>query len=404
MRKKVRGGRRAALRARHAFLAMAFLPGAALGCPDAQTLTGGDEDDPRIVLAEGPAPLAVRIAGPFDTPWSLAFLPDGSFFVTERPGRLLLIKPGGEAEPIAGTPEVLYVGHGGLLDVAIDPDFATNGFVYLSYLQGEEANSTLRVMRGKLDVANETLTEQQVIFESTPGPRPELLGGRLALTDNGYLFLTVGDRWQRDPAQDLADDLGSIIRIRTDGSIPHDNPFRYREGARPEIWSYGHRNPQGLAFNRATGELWEHEHGPQGGDELNLILPGRNYGWPLATYGVDYTGQPIAVNSQQPGTEQPVHYWAPISIAPSGLAVESQASEGHIWMGALAGEMLVELTIADHCVVAEKHLFPHQLGRIRDVRIDANGAVYVLTEGSEGTLYQLEPQSGEPAADSGEHL
>ena len=150
--------------------------------------------------------------------------------------------------------------------------------------------------------------------------------------------------------------------------------------------------------------MWENEHGPQGGDELNLILPGRNYGWPVATYGVDYSGRPIAVNSQEPGTEQPVHYWAPISIAPSGLAVESQASEDIVWMGTLAGESLVELTIADHCVVAEKHLFRHQLGRIRDVRIDANGSVYVLTDGSEGTVYQLEPQPGEPAADLGEHL
>ena len=404
MRNQQRGARRAALLARHAVLAVALMPGAAFACPDAQTVTGGDEDDSAVVLAEGPAPLAVRIAGPFDTPWSLAFLPDGSLLITERPGRLKLIKPGGEPQQIAGTPEVLYVGHGGLLDVAADPDFATNDFVYLSYLQGEEANSTLRVMKAKLDAANATLTAQQVIFESTPGPRPELLGGRLALTDNGYLFLTIGDRWQRDPAQDLSNDLGSIIRIRTDGSVPDDNPFRHREGARPEIWSYGHRNPQGLAFDRATGDLWEHEHGPQGGDELNLILPGRNYGWPLATYGVDYTGVPIAVNSHQPGTEQPVHYWAPISIAPSGLAVGSQASGSHIWMGTLAGEMLVELTIADHCVVTEKHLFRHQLGRIRDVRTDANGAVYVLTEGSEGALYQLEPQPGEIAADSGEHL
>lgn len=404
MRKKVRGGRRAALLAQHAFLAVALMPGAAFACPDAQTLTGGDEDDRGIVLAEGPAPLAVRIAGPFDTPWSLAFLPDGSLLVTERPGRLQLIKPGGEPQQIAGTPEVLYVGHGGLLDVAVDPDFAANDVIYLSYLQGEEVNSSLRVMKAKLDVANETLTEQQVIFESTSAPRPEQLGGRLAVTEDGYLFLSLGDRWQADRAQDLADDAGSIIRIRTDGSIPENNPFRHRLGARPEIWSYGHRNPQGLAIDRATGELWEDEHGPQGGDELNLILPGRNYGWPLATYGVDYSGRPIAVNSQQPGTEQPVHYWAPISIAPSGLAVQNQASEDIVWMGTLAGESLVEITIADHCVVAEKHLFPHQLGRIRDVRIDASGAVYVLTDGSEGTVYQLEPQPGEPAADSGEHL
>ena len=204
------------------------MPGAAFACPDAQTLTGGDEDDPGIVLAQGPAPLAVRIAGPFDTPWSLAFLPDGSLLVTERPGRLQLIKPGGEPQQIVGTPEVLYVGHGGLLDVAVDPDFAANALSICLTSRARRRTQALRVMRAKLDVANETLTEQQVIFESTPGPRPEQFGGRLA-ADRRRLSLSLRGRpVGADRAQDLADDVGSIIRIRTDGSIPDDNPFRHR--------------------------------------------------------------------------------------------------------------------------------------------------------------------------------
>jgi glucose/arabinose dehydrogenase len=172
----------------------------------------------------------------------------------------------------------------------------------MSYLQGEEKASTVRVLRARYEENDETLTDEEVSFEGSPGTSPELLGGRLALTGDGYLFLSLGDRWESDKAQDLSGTAGTIVRIRTDGTIPDDNPFRFREGARPEIWSYGHRNPQGLAFDRATGELWSDEHGPQGGDELNLVRRGGNCGWPLATFGVDYSGHPIAVNSEQPGT------------------------------------------------------------------------------------------------------
>jgi glucose/arabinose dehydrogenase len=288
---------------------------------------------------------------------------------------------------VAGIPPVLYVKHGGLLDIAVDPGFSTNGLIYLSYLQGEESASTMRVLKARFDEQNEALADAQIIFESTILPNPELVGGRLALTGDGSLFLSIGDTWKGDPAQDLSDHRGSIIRIRTDGSVPEDNPFKQRVGARAEIWSYGHRNPQGLAFDRVTGQLWEHEHGPQGGDELNLIFPGRNYGWPLATYGIDYSGHLIA-NGTYPGTEQPVHYWVPLSIAPSSLAVKTEGSRTTLFIGALAGEMLVQLTVVGNCVVSEKHLLKHQLGRIRDVRIDQSGTVYVLAEN--GTLYRLE--------------
>ena len=278
---------------------------------------------PGSFLPSGVGLMAERVAGPFEVPWSVGLLPDGSFLVTERPGRLQHVTQAAGTYSVDGVPPVLYSGHGGLLDVEVDPNFQDNGTIYLSYLQGEETASIVKVMRAHFDADREALTDQQVIFEGSPGARPELLGGRIALTDDGYLFLSLGERWDRDKAQDLSDTSGKIVRIKVDGSIPEDNPFRYVPGARPEIWSYGHRNPQGLVYDAATRELWSDEHGPQGGDELNLIQRGGNYGWPIATYGVDYSGRPIAVNSEAPGTELPVRYWVPISIAPSSLSVET---------------------------------------------------------------------------------
>ncbi len=371
------------------WFAVPLMPAFALDCPPSRSWTT-PEDEAGFVLAGGSDLVAERIAGPFDTPWSVAPLPDGSFLVTERPGRLQHLTQDGGQHAVDGVPGVLYAGHGGLLDVAVDPDFEANGLIYLSYLQGEETASVVRVMRARFDPSRELLDEEQVIFEGSPGLKPELLGGRLALSGDGYLFLSLGDRWDADKAQDLSDTAGTIVRIRVDGSIPDDNPFRFEEGARPEIWSYGHRNPQGLAFDRATGELWADEHGPQGGDELNLIRPGGNYGWPIATFGVDYSGRPIAINSEQPGTQLPVRYWVPMSIAPSSLAVETQPDRTVVWIGALAGQMVVQLDLTGDCSITEEHLFRNQLGRIRDVRIDANRVLYVLTDGPEGTLYRVE--------------
>jgi glucose/arabinose dehydrogenase len=375
------------------FAALLALPLAALACPPSNTWTTGRDDEAGFVLAEGDL-AAVRAAGPFEVPWALALLPDGSFLVTERPGRLQHVRSNADTVQVAGVPPVLYVGHGGLLDVAVDTDFEQNHFVYLSCLQGNETASIIRVLRARFDEDNEVLTEEQVIFEGSPGPRPEQIGGRLALTGDGYLFISLGDRWDGARAQDLSDTAGTIVRIKTDGSVPDDNPFITAAGARAEIWSYGHRNPQGLAFDRATGQLWSDEHGPQGGDELNLVVRGGNYGWPMATFGVDYSGRAIAVNSEQPGTELPVHYWVPISIAPSSLAVETRPATTEIWIGALAGEMVVQLTFADNCVLREQRLLRHQLGRIRDVRIGPSGVLYVLTDGGEGMLYRVELPHG----------
>jgi glucose/arabinose dehydrogenase len=356
-------------------------------CPPSHTNTIPSPENPGVVLVEGHDLVAVRLTSDFELPWSLAFLPDGSFLVTERPGRLQHVRFGSEVHEVTGTPAVLYDKHGGLLDIAVDPKFAENGLVYMSYLQGERSASTMRVMKARYDLPNETLSDQQVIFEGTPGPTTDQIGGRIALTEDGYLFLTLGDRWDRSLPQDLSTHAGTIIRVKTDGSVPADNPFVTRVDAKNEIWSYGHRNPQGLALDRATGQLWAIEHGPRGGDELNIIQRAHNYGWPLATYGTEDDDSPIGAK-EVPGTDQPIHYWLPLSVAPSGLAVETTASGTTIWIGSLGRQMVIKLTLAGNCVVAENHFLKDQLGRIRDIRIDPNGAVYILPEG--GALYRLE--------------
>jgi len=371
-------------------VAQSAVPDSPLGCPQGSTLTLPPSEDAELVLAGGPQLTSEQVAGPFDSPRSVGFLPDGWFLVAEKQGRLLLVRPDGEGVPISGAPGVMTEGHGGFIDLAVDPNYAVNDTIYLSYLVGTADSSTIRVMKARLDDQNEALTDQQILFESTPGAKPEQLGGRIALTPDGYLFLSLGDRWAGDPAQDLTRDEGTIIRIRTDGSIPADNPFRWLLGARPEIWSYGHRNPQGLAFDATRKELWSDEHGPQGGDELNLILPGHDYGWPVITYGTDYSGRPIGNGVAQTGLEQPVHYWVPTSIAPSGLALESDPSHRIVWMSTLAAETLVRLTFGDGCTFSEDHFLEHRLGRLRDVRIDPSGVLYVLTDGPEGMLYRLD--------------
>ena len=333
---------------------------------------------------------AVRIAGPFEFPWSIAFLPDNSILVTERPGRLQLIQPGSVAREVAGLPPILNKDHAGLLDVAIDPGFAENRIVYLSYVHGTAAASTIRVLRAKLD-ENRALIDRGVIFESYPAAHSaKQLGGRIAITGDGYLFLALGDRSTPERAQDRSDHAGSIIRIHTDGSIPKDNPFISMPGARSEIWSYGHRNHQGLAINAHTGRLWAHEHGPMGGDELNLVIAGRNYGWPVITFGFDYSGKPIGEGTAKVGMEQPVHHWTP-AIAPSGLAIENADGVTVFWIGALAGQSLVRLEMQDGRIVREQRLLKDELGRIRDVRIGPDGLLYLITDDREGALYRLQP-------------
>lgn len=330
---------------------------------------------------------AVQIAGPFQYPWSIAFLPDHSILVTEKLGRLQLIRPAADPMSVTGLPAVLHKGHGGLLDVAVDPAYPENGILYLSYLHGSEELSSVRVLRARLDRSSNALLDQQVIFESIPSASTEQLGGRIAITRDGHLFLTLGARWQAKRAQDLSDDAGKIIRIRTDGSVPEDNPFVAVSGVRPEIWSYGHRNPQGLAFD-ASGRLWSHEHGPLGGDELNLIHSGRNYGWPVITYGLTYSGDKIGEGTEKEGMEQPIRYWSP-AIAPSGLAVQIAGATTLIWIGALADQSLVMLELVDDRIIRERRWLQKELGRIRDVRVGPDSSLYIIVDDAQGGLYRL---------------
>ena len=365
---------------------------ALFACSPLEPACGGITQNRGEEVGEPDAPTEisiVQIAGPFEFPWSIAFLPDGSTLVTERVGRLQLIQHGMAPSEIAGIPSILNDDQAGLLDVAVDPAFGENRTVYLSYVHGTTSSSAVRVLKARLDQASLRLTEHQVIFESAPGTITKLFGGRIAVTHDGYLFLTLGERWQPERAQDLSKNAGKIIRIRTDGSVPQDNPFISVPGAQPQIWTYGHRNPQGLAFDARTNKLWSHEHGPLGGDELNLILPGRNYGWPVITYGLDYSGKPIGEGAAKEGMEQPFHFW-PAAIAPSGLAIESTGDITVFWITALAGRALVRLEMEHGRIVREHRLLQNKFGRIRDVRISPDGLLYMITDSSGGALYRLE--------------
>jgi len=358
--------------------------------PLAPAFARGTEQE-EIVEPDEPARIAaVRVAGPFEFPWSIAFLPNGSVLLTERPGRLQLIVAGSVAREVSGLPPILSKDLGGLLEIAIDPGFSENGIVYLSYVHGTAMSSTVRVLRAKLDEQRLALLDQQVIFESFPPAQSgDQVGGRIVVTPDGYLYLTLGVRWRPVTAQDLSGHAGKIIRIRTDGSVPTDNPFVAVPGAKPEIWSYGHRNSQGLALDPRTGLLWSHEHGSLGGDELNLIVAGRNYGWPVITHSLDYSGKPMGVGTAKEGMEQPVHHWTP-AIAPSGLAVETASAGTVLWLGALAGQSVIRLEVEDGRIVREQRLLKDELGRIRDVRFGSDGQLYVITDSPEGALYRLE--------------
>jgi glucose/arabinose dehydrogenase len=347
----------------------------------------------------------VTVAGGLEHPWGMAFLPDGDVLITERPGRLRLLRsdaletPGAgapELTSIGGVPEVYASGQGGLLDVALDPDFASNRLIYLSYAAAGEGGNSTRVARARLGQGR--LEDLEVIFTALPLVRSSKhFGSRLAFDPAGHLFITVGERGQDDRAQDLADMNGSVIRLRPDGSVPQDNPFVGRADARPEIFSYGHRNPQGMAVHPETGEVWTQEHGPRGGDEVNLIRAGVNYGWPVITYGIDYSGLPVGEGTHKEGMAQPVYYWDP-SIAPSGMAFYTGDAfpewRGDLFIGALKFELLARLELDGERVVAEERLLEGAIGRIRDVETGPDGFLYLLTDESDGGLYRLEPAAG----------
>jgi glucose/arabinose dehydrogenase len=338
----------------------------------------------------------VTVARGLAQPWALAFLPDGRMLVTERPGRMRIVTPDGRlGEPLQGLPPVDAKGQCGLLDVVVDPKFAENRWVYWTYAEAGEGGNGVAVARGRLQ--DRQLTEVQVIFRQLPKVASQLhCGSRLAFARDGRLLVGLGDRFSRkDDAQNVANHLGKIVRIEPDGRVPADNPFVSRAGAAPEVFSLGHRNIQGLTVHPATGELWQTEHGPQGGDEVNVIEPGRNYGWPLVTYGRNYgTGTRIGEEGPRPGFEQPLQWWAPVSIAPSGMTFVTGARypgwQGSLLVGALRAQTLVRLTLDGRKVVAQEQLLASLQKRIRDVRQGPDGWIYLVTDGVEGQIIRLE--------------
>jgi glucose/arabinose dehydrogenase len=340
------------------------------------------------------------VATGLDHPWSLAWLPDGRMLVTERAGRVRIVAQDGTlSAPLGGVPTVAVDNQGGLLDVALDPAFATNQLVYLSYLEPRENGlfgSSVGRGRLVLDGSGGRLESFTRVLKAEPSVKDGVnVGSRLAFGRNGKLYVTLGDRMVlRAQAQSLASDVGKVARIKPDGGIPADNPFVGVAGARPEIFSYGHRNPEGLAVNPATGVVWELEHGAKGGDEINVLRSGRNYGWPVITYGVDYSGAKIGIGTQKAGMEQPIYYWDP-SIAPSGMAFYTgglfPAWKGNLFVGALKAERVARLVLKGERVMAEEDLLLELHERIRDVRQGPDGALYVLTDNSAGRILKLTP-------------
>ena len=339
-----------------------------------------------------------RVAGPLEHPWGLAFLPDGSMLVTERPGRMRLATPQGRlSEPLKGLPAIYNSGQGGLLDVLAAPDFAQSRRVYFSYSEpGEGGVNGTAIAHARLSDDGTALEQLTVIFRQLPKFNSrQHFGNRLAFAPDGTLFATLGDRGsQRDLAQDLGTHIGKIVRINPDGSVPKDNPFVGRTDARPEIYSYGHRNPQGLTIHPETGQLWEHEHGARGGDEINLPQPGLNYGWPVISYGVHYSGAKIGEGQKRDGMEQPIHYWDP-SIAPSGMAFYTGDTfpgwKGNLFVGALVKTHLARLEIDGDRVVREERLLEEWGERIRDVRAGPDGAIYLLNDHPDAAIWRLVP-------------
>ena len=349
--------------------------------------------------AAGVAYAVETLADGLDHPWGMALLPDGAILVTERAGRLRILGTDGKLSgAVTGLPAVDARGQGGLLDVALDPDFARNRLIYWTYAEAGDGGNGTAAARGRL--VGETVTDVAVIWRQTPKLDSALhFGGRLAFAPDGKLFITTGDRSilpGRVQAQRLDGTLGKVIRINADGTLPADNPHAGQAGVKGEIWSSGHRNLQGAAINPATGALWTVEHGAKGGDEINHPQAGKDYGWPTITYGEEYSGKPIGEGlTAKPGLEQPLYYWDPV-IAPSGLAFHNgglfPAWKGSLLVGSLREKHVARLTLDGDRVVGEERLFTELDRRIRDVRTGPDGAVYLLTDEDEGQLLKVIPK------------
>jgi aldose sugar dehydrogenase len=351
--------------------------------------------------AASPSFTVKRLVNGLDQPWAVAWLPSGELLITERTGQLLRVASNFKSRPvpIAGLPNTIAVdGQGGLLDVAVHPNHRENGLIYLSYseLAADSFMSGSGTVLARARLKGNTLDDFRVLFRMQPASRGgRHFGGRIVFAGDGTVFLTLGDRGSEERAQRAKDHAGSVIRLHDDGRIPADNPFVSHASHLPESFSRGNRNIQGAALHPLTGELWTHEHGPQGGDEVNIIRPGRNYGWPTITYGVNYvTGTPIGEGYRKPGLEPPLHVWVP-SIAPSGLTFYNgphfPAWKGSLFLGALRGQALVRLELNGNKVVREERLLAGQVGRVRDVRQGPDGYLYLLTDSSNGALLRIEP-------------
>jgi glucose/arabinose dehydrogenase len=376
---------------------MIRLPGLVACAVAALIVPAAAQQQPQRIKTEKAELVVETVASGLSHPWGLAFLPDGGMLVTERSGRLRIVSANGRiSPPIAGLPRIAARGQGGLLDVALDPGFADNRFVYLSFAEDRGDGNGTSVARARLDAAGARLDALQVIFRQEPSySGSHHFGSRLVFDRSGALFVTLGERFElRDQAQNPANHIGKIVRIRPDGGVPDDNPFVGQTGKRAEIWSLGHRNVQGAVLHPETGELWTAEHGARGGDEINIEHKGRNYGWPVISYGVHYSGQKIGEGTAKPGMEQPVYYWDP-SIAPSGMVFYTgdkfPAWRGSLLVGALAGQHVARLEINGARVTSEERLL-RQLGeRIRDVRQGPDGFVYLLTDAERGRILRLKP-------------
>mgnify|MGYP000053042478 CR=1 FL=1 len=337
------------------------------------------------------------VADELSYPWSVAFLPNGGYLVTERDGVLKFVSEEGGQSVVPGTPEVFAQGQGGLLDIVLSPDFESDGTIFLTFAQGspEGAGTSLFKARLVADGGGYRLEDGETVFRgNNKAHGGRHFGSRLAFSPEGLLFMTVGERGARDRAQDPSTHNGSVLRLTRDGDPAPGNPFLNEEGYRPEIWSYGHRNPQAAAINPATGRLWAVEHGARGGDEVNIPQAGKNYGWPVISYGRHYSGGRIGEGTSKPGMEQPVHYWDP-SIAPSGMAFVTSARypdwQGDLLVGALRGQHLAKLDLDGDTVVSEEKLLEDLGERIRDVRQGPDGFIYVLTDSDDGRLIRLLP-------------